>query len=365
MNITSWFEFDPHQLDELVRSTVTPVRTWRTAVLYGAASTEDRLYMQSKPQSDWSVHDVLAGLEALGVTAQWLDPTADDFHDRVGGFDAAFLNVHGDFGEDGNLQGTLAYLGVPYTGSGVATSAIGADKRLTKLVLAGSCVTVPAHQRLTPADPVDAHPGCPVMLKAVNGGSSVGTVLITEPADFEPTLRQLWEDGFHDVLSEPFITGTAVTVPAIRMGGQAVMLPPIACLSDREYYDEYSKLHGEQAGSVHYQALLDPDDQRLGTLHEATREVLATIGFEGAIRADFILTEDGDPVLLEVNTIPGVQHGSNLVLSAEAAGIAYPDLLGVILASARHGRKLAPWTSAANQQAQDDVRAGTLPATTA
>ncbi|PBC70147.1 D-alanine-D-alanine ligase [Streptomyces sp. TLI_235] len=347
MNITSWHDHQPHELDELVRTAVAPLPGWKVAVVYGAASIEDRLYMESKPQSEWSVNDVLGGLRELGVQAQWLDPTDPEFPSRVMEFDAAFLNTHGDFGEDGNLQGTLAYLGVPYTGSGVATSAIGADKRLTKLVVATSGVASPAHQRLADGADTPAVDRFPLMLKAVNGGSSIGTVLVTEPDDFRSTLGRLREAGFGDVIAETFVDGATVTVSALRIGDQVVLLPPIACATDREYYDEYSKLHGEKAGSVRYEALTDTADPRLRRLHEATRRVLGLLDPEGAVRVDFILPEDGEPQLLELNTLPGVQHGSNLVLSAQAAGIPYRDLLGLVLRSAANPRKLAPWTDPA------------------
>ncbi|MFJ8162359.1 ATP-grasp domain-containing protein [Streptomyces sp. NPDC096136] len=343
MHITSWLDHEPHRLRELVRSAVARTAPWRVAVLYGGTSAEDRLYMESKPASDWSVHDVLDGLRQLGTEADWIDPTSPAFPSEITAYDAAFLNVHGDFGEDGHLQGTLAYLGVPYTGSSVATGVIGADKRLTKLLLASSGVTVPAHRRLSPAGTPEAGLPCPVMLKAVNGGSSVGMVLVTEPDDVAPALRGLGEAGFTDVIAEPFVDGTTVTVSALRIDGEVVLLPPVTCGTEREYYDEYSKLHGERAGTVTYLALTDADDPRLHALHRATRHVLEVIDFEGAIRVDFILTPEGDPVLLELNTIPGVQHGSNLVLAAAAAGITYPELLGVVLASAANTAKLAPW----------------------
>ncbi|MDH6111842.1 D-alanine-D-alanine ligase [Kitasatospora sp. MAP12-15] len=362
MNIKSWLEYDPARLEELVRTAGSRMANRRVAVLYGGTSTEDQLYMESKPQSEWSVNDVLAGLRELGVDAEWLDPTVPGFTADVAAFDAAFLNVHGDFGEDGNLQGTLAYLGVPYTGSAVATSVIGADKRLTKLVLGGSSVAIPAYRRLAPGVLPNPAPACPVMLKAVNGGSSVGTVLVTEPDELDHTLRQLWDAGFDDVIAESFVDGATVTVSAVRIDQQVLLLPPIACVTDREYYDEYSKLHGEQSGTVRYEALTDPDDPRLRRLHDAAREILSVFDFEGSIRVDFILPQDGEPVLLELNTIPGVQHGSNLVLSAAAAGISYPDLLGIVLASASNTAKLAPWKRPQPDPSRLDGDRGLLPA---
>lgn len=317
------------------------MRDWRVAVVYGGVSAEDSLYMASKPKSEWSVHDVVGGLSGVTAEAVWLDPTRPDFVDRVRRFDAAFLNVHGEFGEDGNLQGLLAYLGVPYTGSGVLTSAVGADKRVTKLVLSSSGVAAPAHRRVRPGDVAGV--SAPVMVKAVNGGSSVGMELVVDTADVAGVVDRLHGGGFTDLIVESFVEGVPVTVPALKIGGDVVLLPPVLCISEREYYDEYSKLCGEEAGSVRYDTVTDVADPRLRVLHDATRAVLDEIDFEGAIRVDFVLSENGEPVLLELNTLPGVQRGSNLVLSAEAAGISYESLLAVVLASSANGTKLVPW----------------------
>ena len=345
MRIISWLNYNPHEFRELIESVLNDVLYWHVAVVYGPTSDEDKLYMSSKPKSEWSVNDVMNGLWRLGVEAEWLDPTQPDFSKRVKEFDAAFINVHGDFGEDGNLQGLLAYLGVPYTGSGVSTSAIAADKRLTKLVLAQSGVLLPYSQRVLSSH-LNNLPNIevPIMLKAVNGGSSIGMELIIDSSDFDKAIKRLNQAGFYDLIAESFIEGIPVTVPAMRIKDEIILLPPVACITDRKYYDEFSKLQGDQNSLVQYQTFTDPTDIRLHRLHDAVRKILEILDFDGILRADFIVDHNGKPTLLELNTIPGVQHGSNLVLSAEAAGINYPSLLGVILASAANIKKLTTWT---------------------
>lgn len=345
MGITSWFNYQPNELDKLIELTIKDVKNWRVAVLYGPTSEEDKLYMTNKPRADWSVYDVLNGLWKLGIDAVWLDPTQSDFFERVREFDAAFINVHGEFGEDGNLQGLLAYLGVPYTGSGVSSSAIAADKRLTKLVLAESEVQIPDYQRILISEQ-NSLPEIeiPFILKAVNGGSSVGMELITDTNEFSDAINRLKNGGFVDLISESFIEGMAITVPAIRIKSEIVLLPPIACITDNAYYDKDSKLFGDQNDLVEYQIMTDLTDKRIYQLHDEVKKILETLDFDGSLRADFIIGEKGELAFLEINTIPGVQHGSNLVLSAEAAKIDYSSLLGVILASAKNTDKLAKWT---------------------
>jgi D-alanine-D-alanine ligase len=300
--------------------------------------------MSSRPSAEWSVHDVLDGLTELGIKADWLDPTEPEFADNIRGYDVAFINCHGDFGEDGTLQGLLTYLGIPYTGSGVATSSIAADKRLTKLSLSESGVELAEYHRLIPGSRQEyRRVRTPVMLKSVNGGSSVGMELVTATDQLEAALLRLQRNGFGDVIAESFVEGVSVTVPVIHVSGRGIMLPPVVCESQREYYDEYSKLSGDQEGAVSYHALTDPGDERITLLHDAVRKVAGTLDFDGAMRVDFIMREHGRPVLLEINTVPGVQQGSNLMLSAQAAGLDYPTVLGVVLSSAQRAR-LAPWT---------------------
>lgn len=345
MGVSSWWQHPSHSLRELIDSALNDVLHWRVAVIYGPTSAEDQLYMVSKHQSEWSINDVLNGLSSLGLEAEWLDPTQPNFADKVREFDAAFINAHGDFGEDGNLQGLLAYLGVPYTGSGVSTSAIAADKRLTKLVLSQSGVLVPPYQRVLPSRPINlSEIEVPLLLKSVNGGSSVGMELVKELSDFTDALKRLQLGGFTDIIAESYINGMSVTVPAIRIKDEKILLPPVVCITQSDYYDEYSKLQGDQNGTVRYQIFTDQTDARLHRLHDAAHNVLNTLDFDGALRIDFILGQDDQPTLLELNTIPGVQHGSNLVLSADAIGIDYPSLLGVILSSASNIEKVAPWT---------------------
>lgn len=344
MKLESWHAVHTYMVRTEVASVVDLYSDSTVAVLYGATSSEDSLYMASKPSGEWSVHHVVAGLTKLGVKSAWLDPTDSDFAARVRAYDAAFLNCHGDFGEDGHLQGLLAYLGVPYTGSGVATSAIAADKRLTKLSLASSMVSLPAFHRLSSETGISLKPlHPPVMLKSVNGGSSVGMELVSSAEQLKSAFLRLRQSGFDDIIAEDFVAGVSATVPCIRIGDTGVLLPPVICDVQGDYYDERTKLKGDADGSVSYRALTNPEDPLVGQLHEAVREVMNALDFDGAVRVDFIVQASGKPVLLEINTIPGVQPGSNLMLSAHAAGIDYVTVLGLILASAARA-KIVPWS---------------------
>jgi len=340
-----WYEFGENELLEMVNSVVESLEYKKVAVVYGATSSEDRLYIKSKPFSEWSIHHVLGGLSKLNIEADWLDPTKANFIEEIKNYDAAFLNTHGEYGEDGNLQGLLAFLKVPYTGSGVATSAIAADKRLSKLVFDEVGVSCPSYFKVDTLNPEKHLPiSGAVVIKPVNSGSSVGIELVDNSEAFLQTIERLKEDGFTDIIAETFVEGSAVTVPSININGMAVLLPPILCVATSVFYDQNSKLYRDSSDySVSYEPLTDPQDPRVNVLLGQLEKMYNVLDHDGAIRADFILAENNVTSFLELNSIPGIQQGSTFNLSAEQIGIDYKSLVGLILASANSKEKMVPW----------------------
>lgn len=153
-------------------------------VVYGPMSEEDRLYMAQAPRAEWSLTALVQALEFRGARARHLDPTEASFATRVTEVDVALLNCHGPYGEDGRLQGLLDFLGVPYTSCGVLGSAVGMDKMVSKAVFAALGIATPPAVNLSSPEPTDdAGIGYPAMLKAVDGGSSVGIAFVHRPDD--------------------------------------------------------------------------------------------------------------------------------------------------------------------------------------
>ena len=348
--LLGWWDFERDAFRASIEQKVAAMRGWRVGVLYGATSVEDGTYMRHKPCDQLSVMDILRSFEKIGIYGEWVDPTASDFIHSLEGLQVAFLNTHGPFGEDGNLQGLLAYLGVPYTGSGVASSGVAADKRLMKLVLRGTPVRTLPSQRVKPEWGVPEHlPAYPFMLKACQGGSSIGLSLVRNRSEFAEALAEHAGQGFQDFIIEPFIEGVSVTVPVLHFGGRAVMMPPLTCKTSALYYDGPSKLGCAQGASVDFCPIMGRSHPWVQQLHKAMHAICGALDFDGAIRVDFLVDdEQAEPIFLEVNTIPGVQRNSNLMLSAHALGLHDEEVLAAILASADNARRLAPWRQLAH-----------------
>lgn len=347
--VKDWSEFTTGQMHHIIQTQLNAIKNLTVAVLYGATSAEDKLYMNSKRQEHWSVNDIVHGLRKVCSNAEWIDATSPKLSERLKDFDVAFINTHGEYGEDGHLQGLLAYSGMPYTCSGVATSAIASDKRLTKLVLGAVGVEMPSYLRV--GSSIGAFPqnfDSPWMVKAVNGGSSVGLECVRSAEEMSKAVFELEQQGFNDLICEPFIQGRAITVPVLQIDTELVILPPIECIPTRAYYDQHTKLYGDVTGQISYKALTDHSDSVHQALISATKKIVHSLPFEGAFRVDFIVDGNNTPQLLELNTVPGMQRGSNLVLAATAAGIEYEELLGIVLASAA-SHKVVPWRAQSNK----------------
>ncbi|MFC9227472.1 hypothetical protein ACFTZI_00485 [Streptomyces decoyicus] len=323
------------------------LRGKRIAVVYGAVSEEDALYIRNVPRADWSLSAILEALTGLGLEAEHLDPTHNDFIERIQLFDVAFLNVHGPYGEDGRIQGLLDYLSIPYTTSGVLASSIGMDKLASKAIFTYLGIPVPRGLPLLrpeTAEEVSAGFAFPAMLKAVDGGSSVGMAMINEPGELAREAETLKRRGFKRLFLEEFIHGRAVTVSAVESAEGSIVLPPLEFITESSYYDESTKLGGSQAPKVEYVVPDDLPPHVVKGLTEQTRCVYDFLACRGAIRVDYMIDELGTTYALEVNTNPGLQQHSNLPVSCALEGMAYPELIERLVLHALKSFEPAPWT---------------------
>ena len=239
--------------------------------------------------------------------------------------DAVFVALHGDVGENGQLQAYLDMACIPYTGSGYAGSLLAMDKDLTKQILSRTGVpTAPwvfcdmAQGVETIADRIEGELGYPVVVKPCSGGSSVGvsmannrTELITaieKCAAYEPTL-----------LAERRICGRELTVSIL--GG--TVLPAVEIIPLTGFYDYENKY---QAGLTEEICPASLTDTEVAALEEATRRGFEALRLRGYARFDFILDGEGTPWCLEANTLPGMTPTSLLPQAAAAVGIEYDEL---------------------------------------
>ena len=317
-----------------LRKNIHKLRGKKIAVVYGASSMEDAAYMKAVPRDEWSLSAIMAVLNDCGLTAEHIDPTEPSFVDVVRTFDIAFLNTHGPYGEDGRLQGLLDYLGIPYTCSGVLASSIGMDKLVTKAVFRHLNIRTPPNSGLLDlADPViPDNVGLPAMLKAVDGGSSIGLERIKTARDLSRAIRRLVDRGFHRCFLEEFVEGRSVTASVLVTEDGPAVLPLLECITEATFYDEETKLGRTEEASIEYRVPLDLSDHITTTVTEGAYALATFLDCKGALRVDYVIDRLGHPYALEINTIPGLQRHSNLPIACKAAGLTYQVLITTLLA---------------------------------
>ncbi|MFD9936508.1 ATP-grasp domain-containing protein [Streptomyces massasporeus] len=323
--------------DRAVQKAAEGLREWGhsrqglgIALVYGPVSAEDRLYHSKCPVEQRSVTALAEALEEIGARWKVLNPCEPDFIMELVEYDVALSNLHGPYGEDGRLQGLLDYLRVPYCGSGVGASAVAADKILCKRVMLTLGVPTPGWH-VWSGGPV-AWNGRPIMVKPPFGGSSVGMSLVRDPADLPGALADAAGDGCAPVLIEEYVTGTPMTVGLLELpGGSAVVFPPLATeATEADFYDADTKLDVDLRGAVTVRAAnLAPAALDKITAH--ARTLWNGLGLRGSARIDFILTEDNEPYVLEVNTTPGMSRDSNFAVGAAMVGLTHTDVVLAML----------------------------------
>ena len=248
--------------------------------------------------------------------------------------DVVFNALHGSPGEDGSVQGLLELMQIPYTHSGVATSAIAIDKELTKLLLVPAGVRMPVGTMVNSAslherDPIPR----PYVLKPVNEGSSVGVAIVTDASNCgNPISRNAvgpWQQ-FDRLLAEPFIRGRELTVAVL--GNQAL------CVTELKPHNDFYDFEAKYTDGVtqHICPAEIPDDIARAMLDMALTAHRA-LGCSGASRSDFRWDDEQGEAgiyLLETNTQPGMTSLSLVPEQARQRGISYGELVERIVAEA-------------------------------
>jgi D-alanine-D-alanine ligase len=302
------------------------------ALVYGGVSAEDQLYISKSPPGQLSVTALSDTLTGLGVRYEVLDPCRPSFIRDLARFDVALPNLHGPFGEDGRLQGLLDYLRVPYCGSGVAASAVAADKIVCKRMMEALAVPTPAW--FTWSGPAAAWPGHPVMVKPRMGGSSVGMSLVRREDDLAAAITAAEAGDPPGVLIEDHLPGLPVTVGVLELPGGIVIFPPLATQVDGgDFYDADAKLDAAGEGTVTCTQAALPAPVT-SALDSHVRTLWDGLGCHGMARADFIAAEDGTVAALEVNTTPGMSYESNFITAAGLLGLGHADVVIAMLREA-------------------------------
>ena len=246
--------------------------------------------------------------------------------------DVVFNALHGPIGEDGNVQGLLNILGIPYTHSGVLASSIAMHKPAAKQLFAGVGLRCPEGRIVGKKDVVLEHPmQPPYVLKPIDEGSSIG-VRIVEKGSNAPMLNGDWPFG-EEVLVETYIPGRELTVGV--MSGKAMAVTEL--VTDDGFYD-YENKYAATSRTRH----IVPAELSRPVYEQALRmaeEAHAVLGCRGVSRADFryddTKEETGTLYLLEVNTQPGMTPASLVPEQAAHLGISFPELVARMVEEAR------------------------------
>lgn len=250
----------------------------------------------------------------------------EDVIEKVKGLDFALLALHGKFGEDGTVQSVLQTLDIPYSGCGPLSSALCMDKDLTKTVLKAKGIRTAKWINVSSVEEIDYEAieemGYPVFVKPTNGGSSVATFKIYKKEDVEAAVLEglKWDK---EVLIEEFIKGDEITCPVFNNE----LFPILAIKSKTDFYDYEQKYSAN--GAQHYPIQLE--EKIYEEVKKMALETYKALKCSVYARIDMILTEEGVPYVLEVNTLPGMTSTSLFPQSAGEKGISYSEFIDLII----------------------------------
>ena len=293
----------------------------KVAVLMGGWSAEREVSLKSGTA-------VLNALLEKNVDAHKIDVQRESIFDELknGHFDRVFIILHGPGGEDGVIQSVLEVLQLPYTGSGVLASALAMDKLRCKELLQGVGLPTPTYMKVdetTDANYIETTLGFPIMIKPTLEGSSIGMSKVTEKSDLEKAIKVALKFG-DDVLAEQWVHGKEYTVSIL---GRTV-LPAIRLETKRDFYD-YAAKYTDDDTQYHCPCGLDKEEE--SALQRLALSAFDAVGARGWGRVDIMSNEQGNPSVIEINTVPGMTSHSLVPMAAKAQNISFNELVFNIL----------------------------------
>jgi D-alanine-D-alanine ligase len=304
----------------------------KIAVLMGGRSGEREVSLRSG-------QNVLVALKRQGLDAVGIDVDIDVASElRNKRADAAFVILHGRYGEDGTIQGLLEMMDIPYTGSGVMSSALAMHKIYSKKIFQQEGIATPEYCWIKPDE--DPKQGAqeaidlldlPLVIKPPEEGSSLGVTIAKSESQAVKDIAAVHKK-YGQVMAERFIEGMNVTVGMLGCGPAARALPVLELVPKNEFYDYHAKYTSGMT-EFHVPARLP------GNLYKKTQQATLAahhaLGCHGWSRVDAIVDRSGTVYILEVNTAPGMTDLSDLPAEAKADGLEYDQVVLEILDSAR------------------------------
>ncbi|MFK7893935.1 MAG: D-alanine--D-alanine ligase [Granulosicoccus sp.] len=303
----------------LQRASVAPGRFGKVAVVMGGWSAEREVSLMSGQQ-------VFDSLLSAGVDAHAVDAGPDIARVLAsGGFDRAFLILHGRGGEDGRVQAALELAGIPYSGTGVLGSALCMDKWRAKRMVSLEGVATPeailvanVEQAVVAASEI----GLPLVIKPVYEGSSIGVTIVRSQNQVVDAFEQAHRYG--PALVEKYMSGPEVTAAVLL----DCALPLVSMRPAGEFYDYHAKY---VADDTEYQCPANLSADVVKHVQAMALHAFKCLDCQGWGRVDFMLDDDGMPKFIECNTVPGMTSHSLVPIAARQAGIDFQSLCLLIL----------------------------------
>ncbi len=248
-------------------------------------------------------------------------------------FDAVFIVIHGTPGEDGKLQAYFDMLGIPYTTAGILPLALTFNKFACNSLLKYHGVHCAPSVLIRKDDPVEVEAlargfGFPMFIKPCDGGSSFGVSKVKKTDEIAPAIAHALEHGT-EVIIEAFVEGTEVSCGIFKLQGETRVLPPTEIVSKNEFFDFNAKYKGDSQEIT--PARLSEELTR--KVQEITANAFRALGLRGLARIDFII-RNGQPVLIEVNTVPGLSEQSIIPQQLAHIGLSLSEIFGRMIEEA-------------------------------
>ena len=239
--------------------------------------------------------------------------------------DLVFIALHGGEGENGSIQGFLEELGIKYNGSGVLASALGMDKNISKVLAQSIGIPTPKWQLFNTLEDGLKHRqnSFPIVVKPNDGGSTIGLTIVHKASKMETALRYADANG-SGILIEDYIPGRELTVTII--GGK--VYPIVEIVPSHESYDYECKY---TEGMSDYKCPADLSKAQADSIQKMSLDFYNLLQCKGYGRVDLRLDPDGNPWLLELNTLPGMTATSLVPKAVAAKGISFNKLIQMII----------------------------------
>ncbi len=273
--------------------------------------------------------NILKALTELGYKAVEIIVDGDDealaAELKVENIAVAYIALHGEYGEDGQVQSLLQELNIPFTGSSPEACQVTMNKILTKKVLQKAGLPVPEYQLIGSKKATDFK--VPLVVKPVSEGSSFGVSIVKKQEDVNPTIKRTLLD-YPNIFVERFIKGREITIGIIGSGEKTQVLPILELVPKSEFYDFKAKY---TPGGTSFILPAKLPEALTKKLQDLALQAHQAAGCAGVSRVDMIIDEQNKPWITEINAVPGMTDQSDLPAEAKAAEISFEELVEMIL----------------------------------